>query len=54
MQLSPHFTLAEMTVSQEEDCQLADLLADEDAPAPVEAVLRRQASERLRDPLRVV
>jgi RNA polymerase primary sigma factor len=37
----------ERTVSQEEDCQLLDLLADEDSPAPVEEVLRRQACERL-------
>jgi RNA polymerase sigma factor (sigma-70 family) len=42
----------EMTVSQEEDCQLLDLLADEDAPAPVEEVLRRQACERLRAAMR--
>jgi RNA polymerase primary sigma factor len=38
----------DMTVSEEEDCQLRDLLPDRDAVAPDEEVLRRQACERLR------
>ena len=42
----------EMTVSQQEDCQLLDLLPDEDAPAPVEQVLRSQECERLRSAIR--
>jgi RNA polymerase sigma factor (sigma-70 family) len=42
----------ERTVSPNEDCQLLDLLPDEDAPAPVEEVVRRQSYERLRAAVR--
>jgi len=38
----------EMTVSQQEDCQLLDLVPDEEALAPVEHVLRSQACECVR------
>lgn len=43
----------ETSVSEQGDCSLSDLLADEEAPAPVEHVLRSQARERLRAALRV-
>jgi RNA polymerase primary sigma factor len=42
----------ERTVSQEEDCQLVDLLADENVPAPAEEMVRHQACERLRAAMR--
>lgn len=42
----------EMTVSEEEDCQLADLVADQKTPTPHETVLRRQARDQLRAAMR--
>jgi RNA polymerase primary sigma factor len=42
----------EMSISPQEDCPLSELLADEEAPDPVEEVLRGQARASLRAAIR--